>query len=192
MTKVLTIRMDTKSFWFQITPLNLLATENTSIQLDDSISNDTRDNTTDQPAYAFTEMTTLSSANCMFEPQEQFGRRYYPNDYLLFNVAVSQPENVAYIVDLYTHSSKASVDEPPYHLGYHYIMPNILKKSDGRLELPITCATKHRPLGLMRVEFLKVCVFIIFILKLSCVPRKNPSSNKNKNKTTDTPSFLVL
>uniref|UniRef100_A0A336KEV4 CSON008817 protein n=1 Tax=Culicoides sonorensis TaxID=179676 RepID=A0A336KEV4_CULSO len=139
-----------------ITPLNLLATENTSANLEDSISNDTRDNPSDQPTYAFTEVTTLNSANCLFEPQEQFGRLYHPNNYLLINVTVSQPENVAYIVDLYTHSSKASVDEPPYHLGYHYIMPNILKKSDGQLELPITCATKHRPLGLMRVEFLKI------------------------------------
>lgn len=103
----------------------------------------------------------------MFEPQEQFGRPYHANDYILINVTVSQPENVAYIVDLYTHSSKAAIDEPPYHLGYHYIMPNVLKKSDGRLELPITCATKHRPLGLMRVDFLKVCAFLILFFFLS-------------------------
>lgn len=133
------------------------ATETTGIpSLDDSISNDTRDNTSDQPAHAFVEVTTLNHENSMFEAQEQFGRLYEPNDYLLINVTVAEPENVAYIVDLYTRSSKASDDEPPYHFGYHYILPNVLKKSDGKLELYITCAQRHRPLGIMKVDFLKI------------------------------------
>lgn len=134
------------------------ATETTGAStLDDSISNDTRDNSADQPAHAFVEVATLNDENySKFEQQEQFGRLYQPNNYLLINVTVNEPENVAYIIDLYTRSSKAPDDEPPYHFGYHYILPNILKKSDGKLELYITCASRHRPLGIMKVDFLKV------------------------------------
>lgn len=92
----------------------------------------------------------------IIEPQEQFGRKYNPDDIIIFNVTVEEPDNVAYLIDLYTYSSRRDADEPPVHLGYHYVLPNVLRKSDGELELPITCASKHRPLGLMNIEYLKV------------------------------------
>lgn len=152
-------RVRNKRFYIKITPINMRTTESAGPVADDSISNDTRDNTSDQLAHAFVEVATLNREHCLFETQEQFGRIYEPDDYLIFNCTVSELENVAYIVDLYTHRSKASDDEPPYHIGYHYILPNILKKSDGKLELPITCATRHRPLGIMRVDFLKITPF---------------------------------
>lgn len=68
---------------------------------------------------------------------------------------ISEPENIAYLIDLYTYSHRAEKGEPPHHIGYHYLLPNQLKKSEGQLELPITCASKHRPLGMMRIEFVK-------------------------------------
>lgn len=74
----------------------------------------------------------------------------------MFHVTVSEPENIAYLIDLYTYKSKSNTDEPPVHLGYHYLLPNLLRKSEGTLELAITCATKHRPLGLMKIEFVKI------------------------------------
>lgn len=132
------------------------ATESNTSLVEDALSNDTRDNTSDAPAYAFTEVVTLNRQP-NFEPQDQFGRLYQANDYMIVSVTVTEPENVAYIIDLYTHSSKASTDEPPYHFGYQYILPNVLKKSDGKLEVPVTCASRHRPLGMMRIDFLKVC-----------------------------------
>lgn len=128
-------------------------------EVEDSMSNDTRENgSTEQPVYAFAEVASLKSTTNVFEPQAQFGRPYHQDDILIFNVTVGDPDNVAYLIDLYTYSSRALPDnnEPPHHLGYHYILPNVLRKSDGRIEMPITCATKHRPLGIMNVEYIRV------------------------------------
>jgi glycerophosphocholine phosphodiesterase GPCPD1 len=36
------------------------------------------------------------------------------------------------------------------------MLPNVLRKSEGSLELVITCASKHRPLGIMKMEFVKI------------------------------------
>lgn len=133
-----------------------ISNENSNMLVDESLSNDTRDNSTDQPAYAFSEVATLNAEHYLFEPQEQFGRAYRKDDILMFHITVSEPENIAYLIDLYTYSNRAETGEPPYHLGYHYLLPSMLKKSEGQLELPITCASKHRPLGMMKVEYVKI------------------------------------
>lgn len=132
--------------------------QNVACALEESLSNDTRENGAgvEQPANAFAEVVTLKYASSALENQSQFGRAYNPNDVMIFHITVMDPDNVAYLIDLYTYSSRAGPDEPPYHLGYHYVLPNLMKKSDGQLELPITCASKHRPLGTMRFEYLKV------------------------------------
>lgn len=138
--------------------------------LEESLSNDTRENGTEQPAYAFTECVSLRSDDeAKLEPLSQFGRAYHPDDILIFHVTVTEPENVAYLIDLYTYSSRACQEEPPRHVGYHYILPNLLKKSEGQLDLPVTCASKHRPLGMMRVEYLKVSCYRLQIYKIKVV-----------------------
>lgn len=143
--------------------LRITATETStyshSTQYEDSLSNDTRETgSSEQPVYAFTEVATLRSTTNIFEPQSQFGRPYHQDDIMIFNVSVGDPENVAYLVDLYTYNSRTTSadDEPPSHLGYHYILPNVLRKSDGRIEIPITCATRHRPLGIMNLDYVRV------------------------------------
>lgn len=146
-----------KLLYIKLTAMNLrINAESQNLTGEESLSNDTRENGGDIPAYALTEVATLNATNYSFETQQQFGRAYHPNDILVFNVTVVEPENVAYLIDLYAYSTRKDKDEPPYHLGYHYLLPNLLKKSEGHLELPITCASKHRPLGMMRIEFLKV------------------------------------
>lgn len=135
--------------------------------IEESLSNDTRENATDQPAYAFSEVATLNSNQYLFQQQEQFGRAYKPNDILLFHITVTEPENVAYLIDLYSYSSRAVDGDPPSHLGYHYLLPNLMKKSEGQLEIPITCASKHRPLGMMKIDFVKVKTKIEFKINTS-------------------------
>lgn len=149
--------------------LRMNANESHSASNDDSLSNDTRENgANEQPVYASTGVASLKSDAKIFEPQAQFGQPYHPDDVMLFNVCVGDPDNVAYLIDLYTYSSKADTDEPPYHLGYHYVLPNLLRHSEGRIEIPITCATKHRPLGMMNLDYIRVSVFV----RLSLVPVK--------------------
>lgn len=133
---------------------------------EDSVSNDTRENgVTDQPVYAFAEVATLKSATNVLEPQPQFGRPYHQDDIMIFNVTVGDPENVAFLIDLYTSSTKVSPEnaEPPQHLGYHYILPNDLRRNDGKSEMQITCATTHRPLGMMKIEFVRVICLTTFL-----------------------------
>lgn len=124
--------------------------------MEESLSNDTHENGSDQPAYAFSEVATLNREDYIFHSQEQFGRAYQTDDILVFHITVTEPENIAYLIDLYTYKNRADKDAPPYHLGYHYLLPNLLKKSEGQLELPITCASKHRPLGMMKIDFIKI------------------------------------
>lgn len=152
----------------QLTPMNLrIANDSASLSSgDDSLSND--NNRTDdcdstgsaaaaaESSYALAEVVTLKYPHCFYEAQTHTGQPYNPNDILIFNVSVAEPDNIAYLIDLYTYSSCRGQDEPPHHLGYHYILPNLLRKSDGQLEIPITCATKHRPLGMMDIAYFKI------------------------------------
>ncbi|XP_058058575.1 glycerophosphocholine phosphodiesterase GPCPD1 [Anopheles bellator] len=153
-------RIKNRLLYVKITTMNLRINaekQNLSTLLDESLSNDTRENAAESATtYSFTEVTSLGNPNASYEQQSQFGCPYNKDDFLIFNVTVAEPENVAYLVDLYAYSSKSKEDELPYHLGYHYILPNFLKTSEGVLELPVTCASKHRPLGMMRIEYLKV------------------------------------
>lgn len=147
-----------------MTPINLRinaaeSSHNIAANLEDSLSNDTRENTNiEQLVYAHAEIVTFQNESSVFEPQSQFGRAYKNDDIMIINVAIGDPDNVAYLIDLYTYSSRTSPqdDGVPYHLGYHYILPNLLQKSDGQIEIPITCAAKHRPLGMMNIEYIKV------------------------------------
>lgn len=122
-----------------------------------SLSTDTMD--VEMPAGVFVEVATLSndSAICCLQPQEQFGREYKPNDIVLVNVMAPNPRCLAYLIDFYSYSSRASSEDPPFHLGYTYVLPNMFKPSEGMLELPVTCNVKHRPLGTINFEYLIIC-----------------------------------
>jgi glycerophosphocholine phosphodiesterase GPCPD1 len=154
-------RIKNRLLYVKITPMNLrINSESSSMQsIEESLSNDTLNNPNEQPAYAFTEVATLNENDnqYLFSKQDQFGRLYKTDDILIFHITVAEPENIAYLIDLYSHDSKSILDKDiPIHFGYHYLLPNVLKKSEGILELPITCATKHRPLGMMKIEFVKI------------------------------------
>lgn len=119
----------------------------------------------ESPSYSLAEVVTLKYPHSVIEAQAQFGRAYEPDDILIFNVTVAEPDNIAYLIDLYTYgAAHSAADEedstiaadPPVHLGYHFILPNLLRASDAVLEIPITCAARHRPLGMMNIEYLKV------------------------------------
>lgn len=68
---------------------------------------------------------------------------------------MSEPQNVAYLIDLYT-VDKSKTNEKPFHFGYHYLLPKFLENSGGQMELPIACTTKNSPLGMMKIEFSKI------------------------------------
>lgn len=139
----------------KLIPVNYqFGSENASSPIEDSLNADTNDAET--PSCIVSEVATLNAVDCQFKPQEQFGRLYNKNDFLIFNVTAPNLHSLAYLMDFYKYSSKASPGDPPRHIGYSYILPNLLKKSEGQIELPITCSSKHRPLGSMNFEYLTV------------------------------------
>ncbi|XP_061392048.1 glycerophosphocholine phosphodiesterase GPCPD1 [Musca vetustissima] len=163
-------RMKKRLMFVKVTPMNLriptgAATDNNLLAgsiapLEDSLSNDTHDTRENGGdcglAFSFSEVVTLSADDSVIKPQPQFGVRCGPDDLVIFHLTIGDFENTAYLIDLYTYSSKAEEDEPPHHLGYHYVLPNLFKMSEGRLEVPITCASKHRPMGMMQLGYLLI------------------------------------
>ncbi|XP_016945685.2 glycerophosphocholine phosphodiesterase GPCPD1 isoform X1 [Drosophila suzukii] len=160
-------RMKRRHIQVKVTPMNL-SIPSASCEsmapvspLEDSLSNDTHDTKENggesSTAFAFSEVVTLSADECEIRRQEQFGTGCGPSDLVIFHLTVGDFENTAYLIDLYSYSSRvAKEDGPPNHLGYHYVLPNLFKRSEGNLELPITCAKGHRPLGMMRLGYLIV------------------------------------
>ncbi|XP_050361777.1 glycerophosphocholine phosphodiesterase GPCPD1 isoform X1 [Nymphalis io] len=139
----------------KITPVKLSFGAEPQIE-DSSLSTDTAD--VEIPVGVFVEIATLDNdpSICNLQPQEQFGREYKPNDIMLVNVLAPNPKSLAYLIDFYSYSTRASVEEPPCHIGYTYVLPNMFKPSEGSLELPVTCNVKHRPLGTIHFEYLIV------------------------------------
>lgn len=152
---VLKERVRNRQLFIKVSPMNMrLNAESSDFSslVEESLSNDDREY---PKPYAYTEIATLNARNddFLYSQQEQFGRLYKDNDFIVVKVTISEPENIAYCIDLFSSRDASST---PKHMGYHYLLPNLLKKSEGVLELPITCASTHRPLGLMRVEFVKI------------------------------------
>lgn len=157
-------RMKRRLLYVKVTPMNLkipsagdsMAPHSFSA-FEDSLSSDThdtRENGDLSTAFAFNEVVTLRIDECEIKRQPQFGTACGKDDLVIFHLTLGDFESTAYLIDLYTYSSEAAKDEPPYHLGYHYVLPNLFKHSEGLLEVPITCASRHRPLGMMKIGYL--------------------------------------
>ena len=58
----------------------------------------------------------------------------------------------AYMMDYYVYSSRAVENEPPYHVGFSYVLPSMLNASEGQAVVPITSST-HRPIGQLRCKY---------------------------------------
>lgn len=140
----------------KVTPVKLFFGTEPHIE-ESSLSTDTTD--TELPAGVLVEVATLANDPniCHLKPQEQFGREYKLNDVLLVNVTTPNPKQLAYLIDFYSYSSRAASEDPPCHVGYTYVLPNMFKPSEGNLELPVTCNVKHRPLGTVNFGYLTVC-----------------------------------
>lgn len=61
-------------------------------------------------------------------------------------------------MDFYCYGSRTTEGEPPYHIGFSYILPNALKHSEGQVLVPIT-SVHHKPIGQVTGT-----LFILFLL----------------------------
>ncbi|RLU18153.1 hypothetical protein DMN91_010396 [Ooceraea biroi] len=154
-------RLQNRKVQIKMTPVNLVRHNSLELQqfggdcVDDSLSMDTQD-IVDQPAFtSITEIAVMNDEEARFKSQEQFGRPYNEDEFMIFNVAVRYPETIAYLVDYYVYSSRCFPGEPPNHIGFSYILPSTLQPSVGLLTVPIT-STKHRPIGQLTVEYVVI------------------------------------
>ncbi|KAK9303733.1 hypothetical protein QLX08_004618 [Tetragonisca angustula] len=153
-------RLQNRKVHIKMTPVNLVRHNSLELQqfggdcVDDSLSMDTQD-IVDQPAFSITEIAAMNDEEAHFKMQEQFGRAYNEDEFIIFNVAVRYPETIAYLVDYYVYSSRCFPGEPPSHIGFSYILPSTLQPSVGLLTVPIT-STKHRPIGQLTVEYVVI------------------------------------
>lgn len=148
-------RMAGRNMQIKVTPVKLsFGGERESHIEDSSLSIDNID--AELPSGTTVEVATLDNdtALCTLQPQEQFGREYKPNDVLLINITIPDMKVLAYLIDLFSYSSRATSEELPCHVGYTYVLPNMFQPSEGSLVLPVTCNVKHRPLGTINIQYL--------------------------------------
>lgn len=143
-------RFANRPVYIKVTPVSLIRhntrrPSNMAEALEESLSTDTQD-VVEPPKHAYTVVANLTSSDNTFQPQEQFGKAYNVNDILLFETRVLDLTNIAFLIDLYIYSSRAVEEDPPYHIGFSYLLPSALQSSRGCAILPVT-SVKHRPLG---------------------------------------------
>lgn len=147
-------RMSGKNMHIKVTPVKLSFGEREPHVEESSLSVDNVDS--ELPLGTSVEVATLDNDTglCTLRDQEQFGREYKPNDVMLINVTIPNIKVLAYLLDLFSYSSHAASEDPPCHIGYTYVLPNMFQPSEGSLELPVTCNVKHRPLGTININYL--------------------------------------
>ncbi|XP_043276191.1 glycerophosphocholine phosphodiesterase GPCPD1-like isoform X2 [Venturia canescens] len=154
-------RLQNRDLFIKMTPVNLVRHNSMEMPqfggecVDDSLSMDTQD-IVEQTPFNITEIAVMNDEEATFKYQEQFGRAYQEDEFVVFNVAVRYPDTIAYLVDFYVYSSRSFPGEsPPNHIGFSYILPSTLQSSVGLLTVPIT-STKHRPIGQLTVEYITI------------------------------------
>lgn len=69
-----------------------------------------------------------------------------------------------FLFDIYLH--KECSDEPPYHVGFSYVLPNNMKYSNGVVITPIT-SVRHKPIGELKSKnilyIFNVCCILIYL-----------------------------
>ncbi|KAH8265597.1 hypothetical protein KR038_011339 [Drosophila bunnanda] len=115
---------------------------------------------------AYIEVTNLRSTRPL-EFQPPYGVPCGPKDLQMFHCTVAYPEETLYRMDLYTYAYKAASDETPYHYGYGFLQPDQLQGSEGSARVKITCASTHRPLMELTVQYLIIRPLEGFVCDMS-------------------------
>ncbi|KYQ47374.1 Putative glycerophosphocholine phosphodiesterase GPCPD1 [Trachymyrmex zeteki] len=93
-------RLQNKKIHIKMTPVNLVRHNSLELQqfggdcIDDSLSMDTQDIVDQPPFTSITEIAVMNDEEARLMVQEQFGRPYNEDEFLLFNVAVRYPETI--------------------------------------------------------------------------------------------------
>ncbi|XP_063223279.1 glycerophosphocholine phosphodiesterase GPCPD1 isoform X2 [Bacillus rossius redtenbacheri] len=151
-------KLQGRKIYIKLSPVNLARQQSLEpISSTDNMeeSMDTHDGPEEPEMWPIAEIAVMNEEERMFRLQEQFGRPYEHGEFMIFNINVLFPETVAFLVDYYVYSSRAEEGEPPYHVGFSYLLPGVLKQSEGQVVTPVT-STRHRPIGQLTVDYMVV------------------------------------
>lgn len=124
-------------------------------QADDCLSLETMDLTDKVDYWPITEVAVMNQRERQFKFQDQFGLAFNEDEFIVFQILVLHPETIGILLDFYMFSQNAKEEEPPYHVGFSYILPSAMKRSEGQVSVPIT-SVRHRPIGEVSLEYLIV------------------------------------
>ncbi|BES89148.1 Glycerophosphoryl diester phosphodiesterase family [Nesidiocoris tenuis] len=144
----------------KVTPISLTrssVSQDVSLAADDGLSLETMDISDKIEGWPVVEVGVLNQREKHFKLQDQFGKEFVNGEFMVFQVLLPSPDCMAMMMDFYSYPPQADSqpDEPPYHVGFSYFLPNAMKNSEGQVVVPIT-STRHRPIGEVHVEYLMI------------------------------------
>ncbi|KAL1458572.1 hypothetical protein WDU94_008710 [Cyamophila willieti] len=127
----------------------------------EALSLDTSSDAFNTPnTWPLTEISVMNTEEREFKTQNQFGREYKEDDFVIFQTLTDTFETTAYLVDFYVQvppgSNVSTSTDNPSHIGYCHIVPHILAQGLGSFVVPITDSVKRRPIGELSGEYLVV------------------------------------
>jgi glycerophosphocholine phosphodiesterase GPCPD1 len=105
------------------------------------------------PPSTFTKVlvSTLDEREINLCAQHQCGTIIKPEGYMIFTAETLEPESLGFQFDFYVHEEEVE----PRHVGYCYLLPVDLKKSNDTKTVPIT-GLHHKPIGQIVLDYLIV------------------------------------
>ncbi|XP_014281827.1 glycerophosphocholine phosphodiesterase GPCPD1 isoform X1 [Halyomorpha halys] len=135
-------------------------------QADECLSLETMDLSDKIDNWPIIELAVLNQRERQFKFQEQFGRPFKDDEFMVFQILVLHLETNGILLDFYIPTENRREDEPPYHAGFSYILPSAMKYSEGQIVVPIT-SVRHRPIGEITLEYLVVKPTVNYTCDLS-------------------------
>lgn len=145
-----------KHFRLKMTAIDLRRHDSESAMDEDS-TNEVNDTSPTGLTWPITELAVMNDSECEFTLQSQFGRVTKPDESVVFQVQVIEPESIAYLVDFYVEDVHRNEDDPnpPEHAGFCYILPSVFRQTTGVSTIPVT-GFKRQPIGQLTVEYLVI------------------------------------
>lgn len=117
-------------------------------------------------SWPIVEIAVMNENECEFTLQNQFGRVYMPDEFVMFQAQVLAMNTIAYMVDFFLHDSNLGEHCIPEHIGFCYILPSVFQNTSGVCIAPIT-GMRHQPIGQMTVEYVVIRPMKDYVCDLS-------------------------
>jgi hypothetical protein len=135
-------RYKDREFWYKVSAVDMHRRESETLDFDGHESS----NITDHIQESLLKIAVLKEGQCLTRPQEQFGHKYDPDEFVMFVTSPVDAETMTFMVDFYVDDTSLGSRPVPEHIGFCYILPSNLRGTSGSCTMPIT-GKKHLPIG---------------------------------------------